>query len=112
MALTRWVGGLDPVAPGMQEVIVRRVHSSLRNIRVILPSPLGDLHAAWSTTSRGDELAVKVPRGMVAKLDLASVGVPARRSLLLDGRQIPLSDLSGRWYIIPEGAHRLDFRPR
>lgn len=112
MALTRYVGGLEPVAPGMREVLVRRVPSSLKNIQAVLPSPLGDLRVAWSTSDRGGELLAEVPRGMVAKLDLASVDVPAGRELLLGGKPIAASELSGRWYAIPEGAHRLTFRTR
>jgi|CXWL01.1.fsa_nt_gi hypothetical protein len=112
LALTRYVGGLEPVAPGLREVLVRRVPSSLKNIQAVLPSPLGDLRVTWSTSDRSGELQAEVPHGLVAKLDLASVDAPAGRELLLDGRPIAATELAGPWYVIPEGAHRLTFRAR
>lgn len=112
MALTRWVAGLGAVAPGMREVLVRRVPGSLRNVSVILPTPLGDLRVAWTTSSNGEELVAEVPPGMVAKLDLASVDVPAGREISLDGRRLAPPQIGDRWYVIPEGAHRLTFRTR
>lgn len=110
MALTRWVAGLRPVAPGMREVLVRRTPSSLKSIETVLPSPFGDLHAGWSTKDDGDELAVEVPRGMIAMVDLASVDVPGGRELWLDGRRIDPAGSQGPLFPIPEGAHRLNFR--
>jgi len=112
MALARWVGGLEAAAPGMREVLVRRTASSLKNIQAVLPSPLGEVSVAWSTHDHGGELVTNVPRGMIAKLDLASVGVPVARELLLGGKPIAASELSGGWYAIPEGAHRLTFQTR
>lgn len=112
MAVTRWVAGLRAVAPGMREVEVQRPASSLKNIEAVLPSPLGDLRVAWSTTDRGDELAADIPSGMVAKLDLASVNVPASRKLWLDGKPVAANELGGRWYVIPTGAHQLTFPAR
>lgn len=112
MAITRWVAGLKAVAPGMREVEVQRPASSLKNIQAVLPSPLGDLRVAWSTTDRGDELATDVPRGMSARLDLASVNAPAGRELWLDGKPVAADEVGHRWYLIPTGAHRLSFPAR
>ncbi len=112
MALTRWIAGLRPVAPGMREVLVRRAPCSLKNIETVLPSPLGDLHVGWSTNDHGDELAVEIPRGMMVSVDLASVDVPGGRELWLDGRRVDPADSQGPLFPIPEGAHRLNFRMR
>lgn len=112
MALTRWVAGIEPVAPGMHEIVVRRPVGSLKDIRTVLPSPLGDLHVAWSAGDRGDELAAKIPRSMTVKLDLTSVFGSAERTLRLDGVPIAASELRGDWYLIPESAHRLIFHTR
>ncbi len=110
MSLTRWVTGVEATAPGMREVRVRRTSTSLKTMHSVLPSPLGELRVAWSSSDRGGELATDVPRGMVAKLDLASVDVPAKRELLLDGKPISANVLADSWYVIPEGAHRLTYR--
>lgn len=112
MALTRWVAGVEAVTPGMREVLVRRTASSLKNIQAVLPSPLGDLSVAWSVHDQGGELVADVPRGMVAKLDLASVDVPAGRELLLDDKPLAATELNGLWYVIPQGAHRLTYQAR
>ncbi len=107
MALTRFVGGIEVVAPGMREVIVRRVPSSLRNVSVVLPAPHGELHVAWATGEGGEELVAKVPPGMVAKLDLASIEAFSMRGMSLDGKRLEPSQYGGRYYVIPEGVHYL-----
>lgn len=112
MALTRWVAGIEPVVPGMREVLLRRAPSALKSIQATLPSKLGDLTVAWSTSDYGGDLLAAVPRGMTAKLDLVSVFGPAEPKLWRDGVPIAASELRGSWYMIPEGAHRLTFHTR
>ena len=112
MALTRWVGGLEPVAVGMREVIVSRRPVALQQIGATLPTPLGDLRVAWSTDQSGVGLSATVPPGLVARLDLLSVGLSAGQQVLLDGKPLAPTAVTGRWYIIPEGEHRLMFPSR
>jgi hypothetical protein len=112
MALTRWVAGLEPVAPGMREVIISRRPVTLRQISATLPTPHGDLRVAWSTAESGVELSATVPPGLVARLDLSSVGMAAGQQVSLDGKPLAASETYGRWYVIPEGDHRLIFPSR
>jgi len=109
MALTRWIGGLQPASPGMKEIIIRRVTCSLKDIQVVLPSPRGDVRLAWSVHGSDDELEIEVPAGVVAKLDLASVGVSTGRNLTIDGRTVTQAEVGTDWYVIPAGAHHLIF---
>lgn len=112
MSLTRWVAGLEPVSPGMREVIVSRQPVALKQISATLPTPLGALRVAWVTDESGVELAATVPPGLVARLDLLSVGLSAGQQVLLDGQPLAPSEVTGRCYVIPAGAHRLFFPSR
>lgn len=112
MALTRWIGGVEPVSPGMREVRIRRVPTTLQNIGTVTPSPLGDLHVTWSADERGSSLTTVVPSGMLVKVDLESLGTSASTSLKIDGRPIGASDTAGRWFTLPVGSHRMTFGAR
>ncbi len=112
MLLARWLLGVQPTAPGWREVRITFRPTALPAMSTVVPTPLGELHVAWSTHDRGRELVATIPPGMIARLDLASIGVAAGRELMLDGVRIEPAGLDGSWYVIPVGVHRLLFQTR
>ncbi|MBP7141004.1 MAG: hypothetical protein KBA71_03785, partial [Opitutaceae bacterium] len=112
MAITRWIGGVDAVAPGMAEIRIHRVPTALRNISTVVPTPRGNLHVTWSVTESGGSLSTVVPDGIQAKLDLGSLGTAGTPPLTIDGRPVDASAITSAWYTLPVGTHQLTFRIR
>ncbi|MBE7536874.1 MAG: alpha-L-rhamnosidase N-terminal domain-containing protein [Opitutaceae bacterium] len=79
-ALTRWLAGLDPVAPGQAEFSLRRPPGALKDISAVWPTPRGDLHVDWSS----EALTVNVPAGTAVLLDTVSLNASSG-SLTVDG---------------------------
>jgi len=66
LALTRWVAGVEPSAPG--EITLHPPAVALPVVSTVFPSPQGDLHVTWTRTVGGHALATEVPTGLTVRL--------------------------------------------
>ena len=102
--------GIRPVMPGMQKIELFRSHSGLRQVEGTIPSPEGKLFVRWNLyEDGGGELEVEVPKGMQVQLDLASLGVPARKQIFINGRSSVQDTDHNPSYLMSEGRHKVKF---
>jgi hypothetical protein len=107
--LSKWLLGITPSKPGMQEVVISFNNFELPVISGSFPTPKGNIEAAWFTTKKGVTLELTVPDGISAVLDLNSLG-KYRKTILLD--EIDITDkATGIAYMsIYSGVHRFEFK--
>lgn len=109
MALTRWVAGVEPTAPGHKVVRLHRPSTELREIRAVFPAAPGDLEVAWSNDFANPTLRVQVPPGMTVELDLRPPAGADEPSLWHQGQPVPASTLASAPYALTAGTHILRF---
>jgi hypothetical protein len=108
-SLTRWVLGVQPVKPGMTEVILSCNLCGLAEIEGCMPSPNGSIHVAWENSKKGISLEVEVPDGIHVKVDLNSEDIREKKMLSLDGQNFVIEMLGSGTFEIPAGKHILKF---
>lgn len=104
-AITRWVVGLEPTAPGQRAFTLRRPATRLSHTAATWPAPSGNLDVAW--TAGG--LTLSIPPGTTVHLDLTSLHA-APGSIRVDDA-VPADEASSKW-AITEGRHRVTFQTR
>jgi len=105
-SLTRWLLGMQPVKPGMKEVILSYNPCGLAEIKGAIPSPYGLISIAWGETKKGKTLEVEIPEGINVSLDMMSLDLK-KNLILLDGGNVSV-DL--KKLKIPGGKHTLEFQ--
>ena len=108
-SLTRWVLGVEPVKPGMAEVILSCNLCGLTEVKGAMPSPKGTIHVAWENGKKGISLEVEVPDGMHVKVDLNSEDIWEKKMMSLDGQNFVINKLSSGTIEVPAGRHILKF---
>jgi hypothetical protein len=102
--------GIRPAMPGMKKIELFRSKSGLRQVEGTIPSPEGKLFVRWNLDEDyGGELEVEVPVGMQVQLDLASLGVPDRKQILINGRSSIQDTDRSPSYLLSEGRHKVKF---
>jgi hypothetical protein len=108
-SLTRWVLGVQPVKPGMAEVILSCNLCGLPEVKGAMPSPEGNINVAWENGKKVVSLEVDVPNGMHVKVDLNSQDLREKKMLSLDGQEFAVEKLNNGSFDIPVGKHFLKF---
>ena len=108
-SLTRWVLGIEPVKPGMAEVILSCNLCGLTEVKGAMPTPKGIFHVAWENGKKGISLEVEVPDGMFVKVDLNSEDLTEKKMVSLDGQNFVINKLTGGTIEVPAGKHILKF---
>ncbi len=108
-SLTRWVLGVQPVKPGMAEVILSCNLCGHTEVKGAMPSPKGNIHVAWKNGKKGISLEVEVPDGMHVKVDLNSEDLREKKMMSLDGQNFVINKLSSGTIEVPAGRHILKF---
>ncbi len=103
---TRYILGIEPVEPGLRDVVLRYYPS--RNLplrRGTIPTPSGTLSVAWEITATEYLISLQIPNATTLRVDLASlkVGSPAR--ILLDGEPVSPQHLKDGFLVILRGDH-------
>jgi hypothetical protein len=102
--------GINPMQPGMKEVVIIRSPSGLRNIEGEVPTPEGRLLIKWNIDEDGKgELEVNVPGSIRMKIDLASLGISGGKKVILDGRQLDINSMNSSVLTLSEGNHLVKF---
>jgi hypothetical protein len=102
--------GIRPVMPGMKKIELFRSPSGLEQVEGTIPSPEGKLFVRWNLDEDGSgELDVEVPGAMQVELDLASLGVPARKEILVDGHPRVIDQDSTSYLMLLQGRHKVKF---
>jgi hypothetical protein len=102
--------GIRPVMPGMKKIELFRSPSGLKQLEGIIPSPEGKLFVQWNLEEDGGgELEVEVPGGMQVQLDLANLGVPASKEILVDGHPCFIDKDSTSYFLLSQGRHKVKF---
>jgi len=102
--------GIRPVMPGMKKIKLFHSQSGLRQVEGTIPTPIGKLFVQWNLDEDGSgELYVEVPGGMQVELDLASLGVPDSKQIIINGRS-SIQDIDHNpSYLMSEGRHKVKF---
>ena len=102
--------GIRPVMPGMKKIKLFHSQSGLRQVEGTIPTPIGKLFVQWNLDEDGSgELDVEVPGGMQVELDLASLGVPDRKQIFINGRSSIQDTDRTPSYLLSEGRHKVEF---
>ncbi len=104
-----YILGIRPTKPGLKEVVVFRSNSGLKKVEGEIPSPLGNLSLRWVLEEgSGGALYIEVPEGMLVKLDLASLGVPAGRRVVVNGRRLERALEAAPYLELTGGKHNVE----
>ncbi len=70
--LSENIGGIRPVSPGFDEIMIAPRPTGVREARVIYPTRYGEVGVEWSSRKQGGgDLEIKVPDGISATVSLA-----------------------------------------
>lgn len=95
--LPRYLLGVQPTAPGWTRVKVGPQPSGLAFARGTIPTPRGPIAVAWKG-GRGFRLALELPEGVSAAVDLPVAGGSVR----VDGKPVAASRRDGRLVLADE----------
>ena len=102
----RYILGIDPVLPGLRDVVLRyHPCSQLSRRRGTVPTPSGILGVAWEITPSEFEISLQVPKNTTLRVDLASLEVTSSGHILLDGKPTSGQLLQDGFLEISEGDH-------
>lgn len=102
--------GVRPTRPGLEEVVVFRPNSGLKQVDGEIPSPLGNLSLRWNEKEQDRrQLEIQVPKGMLVKLDLTSLSSPDPAAIVVDGESLEGSVLSRGFLALRQGDHQIAF---
>jgi alpha-L-rhamnosidase len=107
--LSRWILGVNPIKPGMREIELSHTPCGLKSYSGAVPTPAGVMGVTWKMETGGGSLVTDIPRGITVKLDIESLEIPTP-TLTLDGQPTNNADIQGKYFVLPAGQHRLEFR--
>jgi hypothetical protein len=82
----RYILGIEPVAPGLREVVLRHYPSSrLLRRRGTVPTPSGILGVAWEITPTEFLISLQIPKNTIVRVDLKSLNVDSPDQIFLNG---------------------------
>ena len=108
-SLMRWVLGVQPVKPGMSEVLLTCNLCGLSKIKGAVPSPKGVIHMAWNKGKKEISIEVQIPEGLDVEVDLSSEDIKEKKMISLDGQEFAIEKQSNGSFDIPAGKHILKF---
>ena len=96
--------------PGMKEMTLELPQTNIKKINSGIPTPLGPFVVKWNRTNAREKLLqLEVPEGMVVRLDLNSLEIPAGKSLQINGKKIPQEATKKSFYSLSSGKWELIF---
>ena len=102
--------GVQPSMPGMKEMTLELPQTKIKKINSGIPTPLGPFVVKWNRTNAREKLLqLEVPEGMVVRLDLNSLEIPAGKSLQINGKKIPEEATRKSFYSLSSGKWELIF---
>jgi hypothetical protein len=102
----RYVLGIEPVEPGLRDVVLRYYPASqLSRRRGTVPTPSGILGVAWEITPSDFLISLQVPTNTTLRVDLNSLKVTSPGHVLLDGQPASPQPPEGGFLDVPEGDH-------
>ena len=102
--------GVQPSMPGMKEMTLEMPQTKIKKINSGIPTPLGHFVVKWNrTNAREKRLQLEVPDGMVVRLDLKSLEIPAGKSLQINGKKTPEKATRKSFYSLSSGKWELVF---
>ena len=102
--------GVKPSMPGMKEMTLEMPQTKIKKINSGIPTPLGHFVVKWNRTNAREKLLqLKVPEGMVVRLDLKSLEITAGKSLQINGKKIPEEATRKSFYSLSSGKWELVF---
>ncbi|UCF36210.1 MAG: hypothetical protein JSU96_15495, partial [Acidobacteriota bacterium] len=101
--------GVQPVKPGLREVLLSRPDSGVDEVEGALPSPSGVLSVHWKLAGEKPGLDLGVPADMTVKLDLKSLGMGTEAILFIDDQAVDLASITTGFVSLGEGDHRIRF---
>jgi len=102
--------GIEPIAPGMKEILISRRMTELRQIEGKVPTPFGKLTVNWDLNmKKGGELELYVPNGVLVKLNLISFNFSDGFSIIVDGNQFKVNLEDAPIIQLSAGTHRVKF---
>ncbi len=102
----RYILGIDPVRPGLRDVVLRYYPcSQLPRRRGTVPTPSGILGVNWEITPSEFAISLQVPKNTTVRVDLASLQVTSSGPILLDGKPSSRRLLQDGFLKLSEGDH-------
>ena len=108
-SLMRWVLGVQPVKPGLSEVVLSCNLCGLSEVEGAVPTPRGTIQMAWKKGKKAISLEVQVPEGLELKVDLTSEDLRGKKMVAMDGQNFVINELSSGTIEVPAGRHNLKF---
>lgn len=102
----RYILGIEPVAPGLSEVVLR-YHASalLHQRRGGIPTPRGLLEVAWDISDEEIQLQLNIPMGTSVKIDLSSLGATEGDGVWAQGEPIHTKQIDDGFFVLTPGDH-------
>ena len=101
--------GVQPIKPGMKEIIITRQKSSLKNIESNIPTPGGILRIEWNLKELNRSLALDIPEGIIVQLDVESLGAGNGSNIKINGKSIPFNMTKDQYMSLEAGTQFVEF---
>ncbi|TWU30857.1 alpha-L-rhamnosidase-related protein [Novipirellula artificiosorum] len=109
----RYILGIEPTQPGFREVVLHYHPSSrLHRRHGAIPTPSGLLEVAWEIRPVEYQITVQVPPATHLRVDLSSLGLPARDRITINNLPATLDQIEDGFLNVSPGDHtvRIDRR--
>ena len=102
--------GIEPVKPGMSEIIVRHTQTDVNDIQAQIPTPQGIFSINKKSNGKESLIKLGIPEGVIVKLDIQSYYNASKKTIKLNGKRMITKHDSGSFYEISEGEHQLEIK--
>lgn len=101
--------GVQPIKPGMSEMLVTYHFAGLDHVKGEIPSPLGKLEIEWNLKKNNRTLVLEIPDKMMVKIDLLSLGIMKDQKLKINGKRHQLNLLDDQFLLLEAGNQILEY---
>jgi hypothetical protein len=93
----------------MKEILITRQKSTLKNIESNIPTPTGIFRIEWNLKEKNRSLSLDIPEGIIAKIDIESLGAEQGSKIKVNGKNIRINVAKDQYISLEAGTQLVEF---
>ncbi|MDH3323552.1 MAG: hypothetical protein OEM04_11215, partial [Flavobacteriaceae bacterium] len=103
---SQYLLGIEVIKPGMQEIIISKPNTSLKQVSGKIPTPNGILSINWDFTTN-TQLTLEIPANTILKIDTQSFEEKINSNFFVNDKKVDLKGSTSKYILLDEGNQQL-----
>ena len=104
--IAKYVFGLQATKPGMKEIVITKPNFNFKNIEGKFPTPHGLVSVNWEIKNKSI-LNIKVPKGIIAKIDIERLN--NNKTIKLNHKTLNINEIRDGLLELRNGDYQINF---